>query len=146
MRNLAYDFRSDTVTQPPPAMKEAMMAAPLGDDVFGEDPSALALEEKVAELTGFAAALFVPTGSMGNLTALMTHCSPGQVLYAGKTSHIKVYELGSYARLAGLNLPSDVLTKMYRTNALRILETASIHGRIARAGAPSRSRSDGVGE
>lgn len=102
--NLAYDFRSDTVTQPCAAMKEAMMNADLGDDVYREDPSALALEEKTASLLGKEAALYFPTGCMANLTALMMHAQPGSVLYAGARSHIKLYELGSYARIAGLSL------------------------------------------
>lgn len=101
---LVLDFRSDTLTQPVPAMKEAMAGAELGDDVYGEDPTTLALQDAVARLTGFEAALFFPTGSMGNLAALLSHAEPGRALFAGACSHIKMYELGSYARIAGLNL------------------------------------------
>ncbi len=101
---LASDFRSDTVTYPSDDMKAFMMQAELGDDVFGEDPTVLQLQERVAGLTGKESALFVPTGCMGNLIALMTLASPGQVLYSGSHSHIKLYELGSYAQLAGLSL------------------------------------------
>jgi len=104
MQEQVYDFRSDTVTKPTGEMKQAMSRAPVGDDAFSEDPTTNALQEKVAEMTGFEAALFVPSGSMGNLTALMCHTRPGQILYSGRMSHIKIYELGGYARIAGLNL------------------------------------------
>ena len=69
------DFRSDTVTLPPPEMRTAMAAAEVGDDVFGEDPTVRALEARAAELLGKPAALFVPSGTMGNLLATMTHAS-----------------------------------------------------------------------
>ncbi len=102
--DLAFDFRSDTVTQPTTAMKAAMTDAPLGDDVYREDPTTNALQEKIAQITGMEAALFFPTGSMANLAALMSHTRPGEILFAGANSHIKLYELGSYARVAGLSL------------------------------------------
>ncbi len=101
---LARDFRSDTVTLPTPEMKRFMMDAELGDDVFSEDPTVQALQARAASLTGMAAALYFPTGSMANLTALLSHTSPGRILYSGANSHIKVYEMGSYARIAGLSL------------------------------------------
>ena len=101
---LASDFRSDTVTQPSPEMKAFMVDAPMGDDVFGEDPSARALQERVTALTGMEEALFFPSGSMANLAALMSHVEPGRILYAGAHSHVKLYELGGFARLAGLQL------------------------------------------
>ena len=68
------DLRSDTVTRPTAAMREAMFAAPLGDDVFGDDPSVNALQERVAQMLGFEAALFMPTGTQSNLCGLMAHC------------------------------------------------------------------------
>ncbi|MGS0759096.1 beta-eliminating lyase-related protein, partial [Roseateles sp. GG27B] len=71
------DLRSDTVTQPTAAMRAAMLAAPLGDDVFGDDPSVNALQDALAERLGFAAALFMPTGTQSNLCALMSHCQRG---------------------------------------------------------------------
>lgn len=104
MEALAVDFRSDTVTQPTDAMKTYMIEQPLGDDVYAEDPTINALQAKVAELTGFEDALFFPTGSMANLAGLMCQCEPGKSLFAGADSHIKLYEMGSYARIAGLNL------------------------------------------
>ena len=101
-QELAFDFRSDTVTQPDEAMRQAMLTAPLGDDVFGEDPTVNALQTKMAQLTGHDAGLFFPSGCMANLTALMCHAEPGSLLFSGGQSHIKLYELGSSARLAGL--------------------------------------------
>ena len=68
------DLRSDTVTQPTPAMRAAMLAAPLGDDVFGDDPSVNGLQAKLAERLGFEAALFMPTGTQSNLCAILAHC------------------------------------------------------------------------
>ena len=71
------DLRSDTVTQPTPAMRQAMAAAPVGDDVFGDDPSVQALQDRMASLTGKEAALFMPSGTQSNLCALMAHCERG---------------------------------------------------------------------
>ena len=71
------DLRSDTVTQPTEAMRAAMMAAPLGDDVFADDPSVNALQQQIAQLLGFEAALFVPTGTQSNLCAILSHCQRG---------------------------------------------------------------------
>ena len=68
------DLRSDTVTQPNAAMRAAMMAAPLGDDVFADDPSVNALQDKLAAMLGFEAALFMPTGTQSNLCAILAHC------------------------------------------------------------------------
>ncbi|MCB1045284.1 MAG: hypothetical protein KDC35_20250 [Acidobacteria bacterium] len=98
------DFRSDTVTKPTQAMLQAMVNADVGDDVYGEDPTVKKLERRCAELTGKEEALFVPSGCMGNLIALMCHARPGQAVLAGKLSHIHQYELGSYARLGGLSM------------------------------------------
>ena len=88
------DLRSDTVTQPTPAMREAMLTAPLGDDVFGDDPSVLALEERIASLTGKQAALFMPTGTQSNLCALMAHCERGDEYLVGQNAHTYRYEGG----------------------------------------------------
>ena len=71
------DLRSDTVTQPSAGMREAMARAPLGDDVYGEDPAVNTLETELASRLGFAQALFVPSGTMSNLLALMAHCGGG---------------------------------------------------------------------
>jgi threonine aldolase len=99
---MTIDLRSDTLTQPSPEMRKAMAAAEVGDDVYGEDPTAARLEARVAELCGKEAALFVPTGSMGNLIALMLHCRPGDSVVVGEGTHCMVFEAGAGAALAGV--------------------------------------------
>jgi threonine aldolase len=91
------DLRSDTVTQPTAAMRTAMMAAPLGDDVFGTDPSVNALQEKIADLLGFEAALFVPTGTQSNLCAILSHCQRGDEYIVGQQAHCYRWEGGGAA-------------------------------------------------
>jgi threonine aldolase len=96
------DLRSDTVTLPTPAMREAMYRAEVGDDVFGEDPTINRLEELAAARLGKEAALFVPSGSMGNCCAVLTHCQRGDMVVLGDRSHILLYENGSPATFGGL--------------------------------------------
>ncbi|KQX27845.1 low-specificity L-threonine aldolase [Variovorax sp. Root434] len=96
-RSSIVDLRSDTVTQPTPAMREAMMAAPLGDDVFGTDPSVNALQEKIAGMLGFEAALFVPTGTQSNLCAILSHCGRGDEYIVGQQAHCYRWEGGGAA-------------------------------------------------
>ena len=91
------DLRSDTVTQPTAAMRAAMLAAPLGDDVFGGDPSVNALQEKIAGLLGFEAALFVPTGTQSNLCAILAHCQRGDEYIVGQMAHCYRWEGGGAA-------------------------------------------------
>ncbi len=91
------DLRSDTVTQPTPAMREAMFAAPLGDDVFGDDPTINALESKAATLFGTEAALFCSSGTMTNQIAIRVHTRPGSEVICDKLSHIYLYEGGGIA-------------------------------------------------
>jgi threonine aldolase len=91
------DLRSDTVTQPTPAMREAMMAAPLGDDVFGDDPSVNALQVRIAEITGKAAALFMPSGTQSNLCGILAHCQRGDEYIVGQNAHTFRYEGGGAA-------------------------------------------------
>ncbi|MBA2965696.1 MULTISPECIES: low-specificity L-threonine aldolase [Ramlibacter] len=91
------DLRSDTVTRPTPAMRAAMAAAPLGDDVFGDDPSVNALQERIAGLLGFEAALFVPTGTQGNLCAILSHCQRGDEYIVGQQQHCYRWEGGGAA-------------------------------------------------
>ena len=100
----AIDLRSDTVTQPTSAMKEAMLSAPLGDDVFGDDPSVLALEEKAASMLGKEAALFVPTGTMGNQICIRAHTQPGDEMICSDNAHVYIYEGGGFAALSGLSV------------------------------------------
>lgn len=96
------DFRSDTVTQPTPAMREAMMAAPLGDDVFGDDPSINRLQSEAAAMLGFEAALFAPSGTQTNLIALMTHCGRGDEALVGQQWHTYRWEAGGMAVLGSI--------------------------------------------
>ncbi len=91
------DLRSDTVTQPTAAMREAMARAPLGDDVFGDDPSVNALQERIAALLGFEAALFVPTGTQSNLCAILSHCQRGDEYIVGQMQHCYRWEGGGAA-------------------------------------------------
>lgn len=96
------DLRSDTVTLPTPAMREAMARAPVGDDVYGEDPTVNCLEQLAAERLGKQAALFVASGTMGNLIALLTHCGRGDEVIVGDRQHIFLAELGGMAALGGI--------------------------------------------
>jgi len=98
------DLRSDTVTQPTPAMREAMAKAEVGDDVFGEDPTVRRLEALAAELTGKEAAVFVASGTMGNLTCLLAHCQRGDEAIVGSESHVLHYEVAGAAGLGGIQL------------------------------------------
>jgi len=96
------DLRSDTVTQPTAAMRKAMAAAPVGDDVYGEDPTVNLLESEAAERLGFEAALFVPSGTQSNLCALLTHCGRGDEYIAGQDAHTYRFEGGGAAALGGI--------------------------------------------
>jgi len=96
------DLLSDTLTRPTPAMRQAMAHAEVGDDVFGEDPTVRALEEKVAALLGHEAALFAPTGSMANQLGLRLHVGPGQELVADQLAHVLRAELGAAAAFSGI--------------------------------------------
>jgi len=99
---MPIDLRSDTVTLPSPRMREAMARAEVGDDVFGEDPTINALEALVAERTGKEAAVFVASGTMGNLSSLLAHAQRGQEVILGDESHIYHYEAGGASALGGL--------------------------------------------
>ncbi|MDH7484086.1 MAG: low-specificity L-threonine aldolase, partial [Spirochaetales bacterium] len=98
------DLRSDTVTRPTDAMRAAMASAEVGDDVYGDDPTVLALEQLGAEMTGKEAALFVPSGTFGNQLALFTWCPRGSEVIVGEESHIVQHEAGAAAIIAGVNL------------------------------------------
>ena len=89
MSNAVLDFRSDTVTKPTPAMRRAMAAADVGDDVFGEDPTVNRLQERIAEMLGKEAAVYVPSGSMSNQVGVRLHCSPGRRVHLrGRLPHL----------------------------------------------------------
>ena len=98
------DFRSDTVTRPTPTMRKAMAEAEVGDDVFGEDPTVATLEAEVAGLFGREAALFVPTGCMGNQIAVRVHARPGEEAVVEEKSHASDWELAGMAALAGVQV------------------------------------------
>jgi threonine aldolase len=96
------DLRSDTVTRPTPEMREAMYRAEVGDDVYGEDPTVNGLERMAAEKLGKEAAVFVPSGTMGNLVALLAHCKRGDEVILGDRSHTFLFEQGGMAALGGI--------------------------------------------
>jgi threonine aldolase len=97
------DLRSDTVTRPTPAMRRAMAEAEVGDDVYGEDPAVRALEERVADLFGHEAALFVPSGTMGNQIGMRLVCEPGQEVLCDADAHVVTYEMGAAAAVFGIS-------------------------------------------
>jgi threonine aldolase len=99
----SIDLRSDTVTQPTPAMREAMAQAPVGDDVYGEDPSLNRLQEMAAERLGKEAALFVPSGTMGNLAGILAHCTRGDEVILGNKAHTFLFEAGGISALGGVH-------------------------------------------
>lgn len=97
------DLRSDTVTQPTPAMREAMASAPVGDDVYGEDPTINRLQEMAAARMGKQAGLFVASGTMGNLAAVLTHCGRGDEAIMGHLGHTFLFEAGGISALGGVH-------------------------------------------
>jgi threonine aldolase len=99
---LPIDLRSDTVTRPTPAMRAAMAAADVGDDVFGDDPTVRGLEETIAAILGKETAIYVPSGTMSNQLGLRVHCQPGDEFLCETNCHILCYEQGAYAQLFGL--------------------------------------------
>ncbi|MEO7953503.1 MAG: GntG family PLP-dependent aldolase [Polaromonas sp.] len=123
MTEKMVDLRSDTVTQPTPAMRAAMAAAPLGDDVFAGDPSVNALQEKIAALLGFEAALFVPTGTQSNLCAILSHCQRGDEYIVGQQAHCYRWE-GGGAAVFGSVQPQPLNHQPDGTLALDEIETA----------------------
>src|SRR5205814_88747 len=97
------DLRSDTVTHPTPAMREAMANAVVGDDVYGDDPTVNELEAYAAELLGKEAALFVTSGTQGNVVAMLTHCQRGDEIILGRVAHTFKNEAGAPAVLGGIH-------------------------------------------
>ncbi|MDH3356573.1 MAG: low-specificity L-threonine aldolase [Desulfobacteraceae bacterium] len=117
------DMRSDTITQPTPAMRQAMSEAKVGDDVFSEDPTVNRLEEMVSKRLGKEAALFVASGTMANLVSQLTHCGRGNEMILGDQSHMFVYEQGGSAALGGIH-PRCLENKPDGTMALADIEAA----------------------
>lgn len=119
------DLRSDTVTLPTPAMRQAMAQAEVGDDVYGEDPTINRLQELAASLVGKEAGLFVPSGTMSNLSAVLTHCNRGDEVILGNKSHTFLFEGGGISALGSVhscqipNLPDGTLDLQDIQNAIR---------------------------
>jgi threonine aldolase len=123
MASAMIDLRSDTVTRPTAAMRAAMMAAPLGDDVFGDDPTVNALQERIAAMLGKEAALFMPSGTQSNLTALMAHCQRGDEYLVGQGAHTYRYEAGGGAVLGSVQ-PQPIANQPDGSLALADMEAA----------------------
>ncbi len=124
MMDRIIDIRSDTVTQPTPEMRRAMAEAPVGDDVYGDDPTVNRLEQLAAEISGKEAALFVPSGTMGNQLAIMTHTRRGDAVICGRNAHVLVHEVGASAVLSGVTLdpvdsPDDIIHPHLLEKAIR---------------------------
>src|ERR1700689_3740827 len=102
MSEPSNDMRSDTVTQPSAGMRAAMAAAPVGDDVYGDDPTVNRLQHTAAERFGFEASLFFPSGTQSNLAALMAHCGRGDEYLVGQEAHTYSYEQGGAAVLGSI--------------------------------------------
>ena len=115
------DLRSDTITKPTPAMRQAMAEAEVGDDVFGEDPTVNRLEQTAADLTGKPAALFVASGTMGNLVSQLSWCGRGDEMILGDQSHIFFYEQGGSAAIGGIH-PRTVPNRPDGTIDLSLLD------------------------
>lgn len=131
------DLRSDTMTQPTEAMREAMARAEVGDDVFNEDPTIHRLQDMAAAMLGMEAALFLPSGTMGNLVSLLTHCGRGDEIILGDRSHIFLNEVGGLSALGGIHphtvpnlddgtLPLDALERAIRHSDLHYPPTRLI--------------------
>ncbi len=117
------DFRSDTVSWPTPAMRTAMAQAIVGDDVYGEDPTVIELEALAAAKTGMAAGLFVASGTMGNLTAILTHAQRGETAIVGADAHTFAHEAGGMAALGGV-VPHPLMTDEYGRFSLTDIHAA----------------------
>ena len=130
------DLRSDTVTQPTDDMRRAMAAAPVGDDVYGDDPTIKELEALAAKITGKMDAVFVPSGTMGNQIAVMVHTNRGDEIILGANSHIVSYEVGAVAVLSGASyapvshprnwLTAEDIQKAYRNEDIHFPDTGLV--------------------
>jgi threonine aldolase len=124
---MAIDLRSDTVTRPTAPMREAMARAEVGDDVFGDDPTVRALEEEVARITGKEAALFVPSGTMGNQLAIATQTRPGDEVIVGEGAHPVHYESGAGPALSGVQFAVVGRGGMYTPDEMEAAVQPSVY-------------------
>ncbi len=126
------DLRSDTVTRPSRAMLEAMMAAPVGDDVYGDDPTVNALQDYAAELSGKEAAIFLPTGTQANLVALLSHCERGEEYIVGQAAHNYLFEAGGAAVLGRWRSSAGQYSAATHRRAVFSRNPAATHRRSCR--------------
>ena len=129
------DLRSDTVTKPTPEMREAMAEAEVGDDVYRDDPTVNRLEDLAASMLGKEAALFVPSGTMGNLIALLVHCQRGDEAIVGDKSHIYLNEAGGMSALGGIQpcpVPNQKDGTLALNDILASIRTEDVHHPITR--------------
>jgi len=130
MTQQTSDFRSDTVTRPTPKMRRAMAEAVVGDDVLGDDPTVSSLEAKAAAILGMEAALFVPSGTMGNETAVNVWTDPGDEIILDNRSHIYLYEAAGPALISGVQVcPLDTEDGVIPLDAIRasIRDSSDVH-------------------
>ena len=126
------DLRSDTVTQPTDEMRIAMSSAPVGDDVLGDDPTIIELENRLSSMLGKEAALFVPSGTMSNAIGIRTHTNPGDEIITEAHSHVYQYEGGAFAALSGcsvaiINAKNGLMTPEEVSNSIRKAEGSLAH-------------------
>ena len=129
------DLRSDTVTRPTPAMRKAMAEAEVGDDVYGEDPTINALQELAAASMGKEAGLFVPSGTMGNLIAILTHCGRGDEVIMGHLAHTFLFEGGGVAALGGVHprtVPNQADGTLILDDIQNAIRADDVHNPISR--------------
>lgn len=129
------DLRSDTVTKPTPEMRAAMAQAEVGDDVYGDDPTVNRLQDMAAEMLGKEEALFVASGTMGNLLALLVHCQRGDEVIVGNCSHIYLNEAGGMAALGGIQpcpIPNQPDGSLALDDILASIRTEDVHHPITR--------------
>ncbi len=129
------DLRSDTVTHPTPEMREAMARASVGDDVYGEDPTVNDLEALAAEMTGKETGLFVPSGTMGNLAAVLAHCGRGDEVILGTQSHTFLHEAGGISALGGVHscqIPNQPDGTLALEDIRAAIRTEDIHHPVTR--------------
>jgi threonine aldolase len=129
------DLRSDTVTKPTPEMREAMATAEVGDDVYGDDPTVNQLQVLAADMLGKETSLFVPSGTMGNLLALLVHCQRGDEVILGNQSHVYVNEAGGMSALGGIHprpIPNQADGSLALDDILASIQTEDVHHTITR--------------